>query len=31
LQAFLQGRSLVAYLVEVAQASIRGQPTPALI
>jgi transposase len=27
----LQGRSLFAYLVEVAQASIRGQPTPALI
>jgi transposase len=27
----LQGRSLFAYLVEVAQASIRGQPTPALV
>ena len=27
----LQGRSLFAYLVEVTQASIRGQPTPALI
>ena len=26
----LQGRSLFAYLVEVAQASIRGQPAPAL-
>lgn len=26
----LQGRSLFAYLVEVAQASIRGQPSPAL-
>jgi transposase len=26
----LQGRSLFAYLSEVAQASIRGQPTPAL-
>ncbi|MGH2848312.1 MAG: IS66 family transposase [Thermoleophilaceae bacterium] len=26
----LQGRSLFAYLVEVTQASIRGQPTPAL-
>jgi transposase len=26
----LQGRSLFTYLVEVAQASIRGQPTPAL-
>jgi transposase len=27
----LQGRSLFAYLVEVAQASIRGQPVPALV
>jgi transposase len=27
----LQGRSLFAYLVEVAQASIRGQPAPALV
>lgn len=27
----LQGRSLFAYLVEVTQASIRGQPTPALV
>jgi len=27
----LQGRSLFAYLVEAAQASIRGQPTPALV
>lgn len=27
----LQGRSLFAYLVEVVQASIRGQPAPALI
>ena len=27
----LQGRSLFAYLVEVAQASIRGQPGPALV
>lgn len=27
----LQGRSLFAYLVEVARASIRGQPSPALI
>jgi transposase len=27
----LQGRSLFAYLVDVAQASIRGQPTPALV
>ena len=27
----LQGRSLFAYLVEVAQASIRGQPSPALV
>jgi transposase len=27
----LQGRSLFTYLVEVAQASIRGQPTPALV
>jgi transposase len=27
----LQGRSLFAYLVEVAQDSIRGQPTPALV
>jgi transposase len=27
----LQGRSLFAYLVEVTQASIRGQPTPALL
>jgi len=26
----LQGRSLFAYLVEVTQASIRGQPPPAL-
>ena len=26
----LQGRSLFAYLVEVAQATIRGQPPPAL-
>jgi transposase len=27
----LQGRSLFAYLVEVARASIRGQPAPALV
>ena len=27
----LQGRSLFAYLVEVAQTSIRGQPAPALV
>ena len=27
----LQGRSLFAYLVEVTQASIRGQPAPALV
>ncbi len=27
----LQGRSLFAYLVEVAEASIRGQPAPALV
>lgn len=27
----LQGRSLFTYLVEVAQASIRGQPSPALV
>jgi transposase len=27
----LQGRSLFAYLIEVTQASIRGQPTPALV
>jgi transposase len=27
----LQGRSLFAYLVEVSQASIRGQPAPALV
>lgn len=27
----LQGRSLFAYLIEVVQASIRGQPTPALV
>lgn len=27
----LQGRSLFAYLVEVAQASIRGQPAPVLV
>lgn len=27
----LQGRSLFAYLTEVAQASIRGQPAPALV
>ncbi|HEX6228429.1 MAG TPA: IS66 family transposase [Solirubrobacterales bacterium] len=27
----LQGRSLFAYLAEVAQASIRGQPAPALV
>ncbi len=27
----LQGRSLFAYLVEVTQASIRGQPRPTLV
>jgi hypothetical protein len=27
----LQGRSLFTYLVEVTEASIRGQPVPALV